>query len=211
MKDLPVFTCEAGIASLILHEVPYRREAYILVRAAFGPQDTLLRECESFCRAAGAEKIYVGGEGDFSGRRIYARLLERSAPREMLNPCALTLRSAQELRSWSEAYNARFAAVPMAKTCDEAERRALAASGQALWVCDGDKPVGLGRTEDDEILCLAALERGRGAEVCRALAQRTVGTHVRVLCAEENTAAMRLYDRLGFDHGVVKSCFYFLK
>ena len=35
----------------------------------------------------------------------------------------------------------------------------------------------------------------------RALAGRGTGPEVRLTCAEENTRAMRLYDRLGFSRG----------
>ena len=33
MKDIPVFTTEFGIASLILRDIPYRGEAYVRVRS----------------------------------------------------------------------------------------------------------------------------------------------------------------------------------
>ena len=36
MKDIPVFSCPDGIATLILREVPFRGEGYILVRGVFG-------------------------------------------------------------------------------------------------------------------------------------------------------------------------------
>ena len=66
MTDIPVFTAADGIATLILHEIPARKEGYILVRAVFGSLACLLRECADFCRGAGAERVYAGGEADFS-------------------------------------------------------------------------------------------------------------------------------------------------
>ena len=42
MTDLPVFTAADGLATLILHEIPAKREAYILVRTVFGALDGLL-------------------------------------------------------------------------------------------------------------------------------------------------------------------------
>ena len=66
MTDIPVFTAADGIATLILHEIPARKEGYILVRAVFGSLAGLLRECADFCRGAGAERVYAGGEADFS-------------------------------------------------------------------------------------------------------------------------------------------------
>ena len=56
MKDIPVFSCPDGIATLILREVPFRGEGYILVRGVFGTLEGLLAECAGFCRAAGAER-----------------------------------------------------------------------------------------------------------------------------------------------------------
>ena len=60
MKDFPMFTTEFGVASLILHEIPYRGEAFILIQDTRQPEE-LLAECVSFCRICGAEKIYVRG------------------------------------------------------------------------------------------------------------------------------------------------------
>ena len=67
MKDIPVFSCPDGIATLILREVPFRGEGYILVRGVFGTLEGLLAECAGFCRAAGAERLFAAGEANFSG------------------------------------------------------------------------------------------------------------------------------------------------
>ena len=60
MKDFPVFTTEYGVASLVLKEVPYRQEAYIILQSTEDPEE-LLKECVSFGRMVGAEKIYAKG------------------------------------------------------------------------------------------------------------------------------------------------------
>ena len=60
MKDIPMFTTEFGVATLILKEVPYRQIAYIIIQSAQQPED-LLKECVSFCRMVGAERIYARG------------------------------------------------------------------------------------------------------------------------------------------------------
>ena len=91
MTDLPVFTAADGLATLILHEIPAKREAYILVRTVFGTLDGLLRECAAFCRGAGAEHVYAGGAADFSGYPVFVRLIERSAefPAPAQTDCAV--------------------------------------------------------------------------------------------------------------------------
>ena len=80
-------------------------------------------------------------------------------------------------------------------------RSALAAGGEALWIWDGAERIGLGRVRGSELLAVAALLPGAGERCVRALAARCAGPEVRLTCAEENTRAMRLYDRLGFSRG----------
>ena len=60
MRDFPVFTTDFGVATLVLKEVPYKEVAYIIIQSALQPEE-LLKECVSFCRAVGAEKIYARG------------------------------------------------------------------------------------------------------------------------------------------------------
>ena len=92
MKDIPVFSCPDGIATLILREVPFRGEGYILVRGVFGTLEGLLAECAGFCRAAGAERLFAAGEADFSGYPAAIRILGRRAPRESLLPAPEAVR-----------------------------------------------------------------------------------------------------------------------
>ena len=60
MKDIPVFTTENGAASLILGEIPYRGEAFVRIQDSLEPE-SLLKECVSFCRMCGAERVYASG------------------------------------------------------------------------------------------------------------------------------------------------------
>ena len=187
MKDIPVFSCPDGIATLILREVPFRGEGYILVRGVFGTLEGLLAECAGFCRAAGAERLFAAGEADFSGYPAAIRILGRSAPRASLLPAPEAVR----LMPVTEETAAVWAA----------EERALAAGGEALWIWDGAERIGLGRVRGSELLAVAALLPGAGERCVRALAARCTGPEVRLTCAEENGRAMRLYDRLGFSRG----------
>lgn len=128
MKDIPVFSCPDGIATLILREVPFRGEGYILVRGVFGTLEGLLAECAGFCRAAGAERLFAAGEADFSGYPAAIRILERRAPRESLLPAPEAVRlvpvTEETAADWAREYNARFRAVPAAASCSPAEERA---------------------------------------------------------------------------------------
>ena len=127
MKDIPVFSCPDGIATLILREVPFRGEGYILVRGVFGTLEGLLAECAGFCRAAGAERLFAAGEADFSGYPAAIRILGRSAPRESLLPAPEAVRlvpvTEETAADWAREYNARFRAVPAAES--SARRRSV--------------------------------------------------------------------------------------
>ena len=62
MKDIPVFTTDSGVSSLILKEIPYKQLAFIHVQdVQSGQLKTHLEECISFCRMVGAEKILAKG------------------------------------------------------------------------------------------------------------------------------------------------------
>ena len=192
MKDIPVFSCPDGIATLILREVPFRGEGYILVRGVFGTLEGLLAECAAFA----APQVRSGCSP--RAKRIFPAIRPPSAFSGAARLVPVTEETAAD---WAREYNARFRAVPAAESCSPAEERALAAGGEALWIWDGAERIGLGRVRGGELLAVAALQPGAGERCVRALAARCAGPEVRLTCAEENTRAMRLYDRLGFSRG----------
>ena len=161
MKDIPVFSCPDGIATLILREVPFRGEGYILVRGVFGTLEGLLAECAGFCRAAGAERLFAAGEADFSGYSAAIRILGRSAPRESLLPAPEAVRlvpvTGETAADWAREYNARFRAVPAAESCSPAEERALAAGGEALKTINLDTLYGVYTANDKRELAHTAI------------------------------------------------------
>ena len=60
VRDFKMFTTENGVASLVLRQIPYRKNAYITIQCASDPA-ALLNECVQFCIAAGAETVYGTG------------------------------------------------------------------------------------------------------------------------------------------------------
>ena len=67
MRDFPIFTTEYGVASLFLKEIPYKNEAYIRIRdVQSGFLKEHLAECVSFCRMAGAERVYAADHPQLS-------------------------------------------------------------------------------------------------------------------------------------------------
>lgn len=210
MTDLPVFTAADGIATLILHEIPARGEGYILVRGVFGTLDGLLRECANFCRGAGAQKVYAGGEADFSDYPVFARLMERQLLLPQIPETGCTVEAVTEENAfrWAERYNERFAAVPSAQSCGPFEARRLAKQGECFFVLEDGAPAGLGRVRGSRLLALASLRPGAGERTLFALARHCGLQKIDLTCAMENTRAMAFYDRLGFTRGLVTQRWY---
>ena len=75
MKDIPMFTTEYGIASLILREVPYQKKAYISIWATQEPE-LLLKECVDFCRMVGSEQINATGHAGLEVYPLYTSILQ---------------------------------------------------------------------------------------------------------------------------------------
>ena len=73
MRDIPLFTATNGMATLILHEIPFRGDAFVWIRTVYGSLEGLLKECEGFCRAAGADRVYFSGEIDLSAYSVYLK------------------------------------------------------------------------------------------------------------------------------------------
>ena len=202
MKDLPIFTGRGGAATLILHEIPCRKEAYVLVRSVFTTLNAFLEECENFCRSAGAETVFYGGEGDFSSFPVYASLMERSAAVKALPSTEAKVSAAapEEEKLWLSLYQKRFSAVPAATGCPSL--------ASACFISRGSELIGLGQTEGNVIRSVAALKPGAGQDCVCALAAQCGGDTVTLLCAEQNLPAMKLYDRLGFTRGEIKEVWF---
>ncbi len=200
MKDIPIFTACNGIASLILNQIPYRGDGYVLIRSIFSNAQDFMQECEHFCRMAGAQRVYFSGEADFAGMQIHATLLEREILQKNLPDSTAQAVETTDPSEWISLYNENFRAVPAAKYCREAKN--------AYDILKDGKRIGIGQVVHDRILTVAALQRGAGADCVRALAKLCDGETVYLNCAKENLPAMRLYDRLGFSEGSVKEIWY---
>lgn len=200
MRDIPIFTGCDGIATLILSQIPYRGEAFVMVRSVFTSTQACMKECEGFCRAAGAKQVYFSGNADFSNHPIFAGIIEREIDRTQLPETTAKAVPATAAEQWAEIYNEKFRNVPAARYCRTVEN---------AYVIEKDgKTIGIGQVEGDSIRSVAALQKGSGADCVCALAALCDKEKIRLLCAEQNLPAMRLYDRLGFSRGERKEIWY---
>lgn len=199
MKDIPMFTTEYGVASLMLREVPYRQEAYIRVQDAQpGKLEELIRECVSFCRAVGAERIYWSA-GDSEGE-LYAAVYEMQGtawvdPDKLESLFPVTQ---ETVIQWRQLLNEKMAGVDNAATVTAAEEQALIGSAGAYFVHRNGHLLGIGWLEGEKLLAVAAVEPGAGERVMHTLMSLVEGQTMTLEVASTNERAIRLYEKLGF-------------
>lgn len=199
MKDIPMFTTEFGVASLMLHEVPYRQEAYIRVQDVQpGHLEDLIRECMGFCRAVGAERVYWSA-GDSEGE-IYVAVYEMQGtawvdPEKLESLFPVTRETVIQFR---QLLNEKMAGVDNAATITAADEQALLDSAGAYFVHREGHLLGLGWLEGEKLLAVAAVEPGAGERVMHTLMSLIEGQTMTLEVASTNERAIRLYERLGF-------------
>lgn len=199
MKDIPFFTTEFGVASLMLGQIPYRQEAYILVQdVQSGGLDEHLKECIAFCRMAGAERIYW------------------SAPEAVGEPCCIVFQmncqawvdkalleslfpvTEATVSRWRQIYNDRMRGVDNAAALTAADEKKIVDSGGAYFVHHEGELLGIGWLEDTKLLAVAAVQKGAGERVMHTLMSLVEGAAMTLEVASTNTRAVALYEKLGF-------------
>ncbi len=201
MRDFPFFTTEYGIASLVLKEIPYRQTAYIHIREAqpefFG---ALLHECISFCRMAGAERIFAAGHEALEAYPLYTAVLEMRGPAE---PDPEKVRhlfpvTKETVAQWRDRYNRTMAGVDNAGTLESRDEKRILESGGAYFVHEEGQILGIGWLEENRLLAVAAVQKGAGERVMHTLMTLAGGDSLVLEVASTNSKALRLYEKLGF-------------
>lgn len=173
MKNIPMFTTENGVASLILQEIPYRQEAYVHIRSTAAPE-AFFRECVDFCKMAGAEKIYLTGhpllETRYSFHTSVLRL-RRALPENRESGCLFPVQR-ETLENFREIYNRRMAKVDNAATLTLSGAEDMLKRGDGYFVHDGNTLLGIG----------IASGRQHRLRDCRGAGSRTAGNGSFVPC-----------------------------
>ncbi len=198
MKDLPMFTTEYGIASLILREVPYQQTAYIRLQSSAEPEK-LLDECVKFCRMVGAEKILVK-ETEGISQPFYTAIWRMVCAKDSIGDTDAALWPVQEetVEAFKKIYNDKVSHVPNAAWMDAADEKQMLKTGEGYFVHRGKTLLGIGRVLGGEIRFLASLQPGAGADVVKALAHAATEDTITMEVASANEKAVKLYENLGF-------------
>ena len=201
MKDFPFFTTEYGVASLVLKEIPYKEVSYIILRDAQpGEEGELLKECVSFCRMAGAEKIYASGHEMLESYPLHCSILEMRGmawvDKEKL--CSLFPVTDATVKRWREIYNEKMRHVDNAATMTAFDEKRIVSSGGAYFVHDNGELLGIGWLEDTKLLAVCGAKPGAGERVMHTLMSLVENADMTLEVASTNERAIRLYEKLGF-------------
>lgn len=201
VKDIPMFTTEFGVASLVLAEIPYRQEAYIRLRSVQpGKLPEMIAECVSFCRMVGAERIYAAGHEDLEEYPLKAAILDMKGDalvdwNKVENIFPVT---EQTFDRWREVCNTRMADVDCAATITAADEKKVLASGGAYFVHHEGELLGTGWMEEEKLLLICSVKPGAGERVMHTLMSLVEGSRIRLEVASTNVRAIRLYEQMGF-------------
>lgn len=199
MKDIPFFTTEYGVAALILREIPYREDAYIRLHTASDPV-RLIEECKQFCCMAGAKRIYATGNGIADDYPLHSTVISmRGQLQNMENyDGALWPVQSHTLETFKRIYNEKSLKIDHASWMDDKDSRQMLERGDGYFVHKNQALLGIGRVYDGQLLFVASVYPGAGADVVKALCSVLHGDSVTLDVASTNRKAIRLYENLGF-------------
>ena len=211
MKDIPMFTTDYGVASLVLKEIPYRGQAYVRVLDVQpGQIGELIAECVSFCRMVGADAVYATGQDDLTQWPVYTSVYEMQGDAlvdwektENLFPV-----TEQTVTRWREIYNERMRGVDNAATLESRDEKRILESGGAYFVHRQGELLGIGWLDEGKLLAVASAVPGAGERVMNTLMSLDEGGRLCLEVASTNERAIRLYERLGFIKTREISCWY---
>lgn len=201
MRDFPIFTTEYGVSSLVLKEIPYKKEAYIRIRDVqplfFNEH---LKECVDFCRIAGAERIFAAGSSELEQYPLYTSVLEMRGTAWVDRAKLKSLFPVTEatVGKWRSIYNESMASVDNAGTLESRDEKRIAESVGAYFVHENGELLGIGWLEDCKLLAVAAVRKGAGETVMHTLMSLVEGSTMTLEVASTNERAIRLYEKLGF-------------
>lgn len=212
MRDFPVFPTEHGAASLILKEIPYRKEAYIRIQSTQEPEK-LLEECVSFCTACGADKVYAAGHNILETYPLHTSVLQMQGElfiSEEEIPAMFPV-TEQTVARWRALYNEKMIDVDNASTLEVRDEARILSSGGAYFIHDSGIPLGIGWLEENKLSAIAAIKPGAGELLCKAMQSLIPQQQIILEVASTNDKALRLYERLGFIRSAELSRWYRVK
>ena len=200
MKDIPMFTTDSGVSSLILKEIPYKQLAFIHVQdVQSGQLKPHLEECISFCRMVGAEKILAKGHEELENYPLESVVVEMTLLPEQQEPEANLWPVTQEsVTKWREIYNEAMGKFDNHATLTLHDEKRIVQSGGAYFVHRDGALLGIGWMDGQELLALVSVIPGMGETVARTLFTTVGSDKITLEVVSDNLRAIKLYERMGF-------------
>lgn len=194
-----MFDTEFGIASLVMKEIPYKGIAYIILQEVWDAEK-LLKECVSFCKMCGAERIFAAGHASLESYPLYTTILEMrgEATVDTDNLKSLFPVTEETVAQWRAIYNEKMRIVDNAATMTARDEKWILSSGGAYFVHEEGQLLGIGWLEDKTLLAVATAKPGAGKTVMNTLMSLIEGAQMRLEVASTNEKAIRLYEKMGF-------------
>ncbi len=218
MKDIPIFTGQFGIGTLILREIPYRKYAYVMVRSAQeGRMAAFLEECRGFCTMAGAERVLATADEPLDFLPHVHDMLELSCRRDSLpplqEPVELEPVTSENGEVFRGCYNRLFQQIPNAATCTPADLERILKREKAFLARVNGTLAGIGEQTETELCAIGVLPeyRGLGRRLALTLLAQMRCETVTLRVSSANAPALRLYRKLGFVQSRVLSRWYALE
>ena len=199
MQNLPMFTTQNGIASLTLREIPYTKKAYITIQDA-SDIAALLQECLDFCKAVGAEAVYVSGKQIPEDYYLHTEIWEMRRLKSGLPQTDAALFPVQEntLNMWRTIYKEHIEIIPGSAHLSDEDCKRMIRDGSGYFVHRGNTLLGIGKAAGNRVDGVVSVVPGSGQDVLLALINGLTDEQIVLEVASTNERAIRLYERLGF-------------
>lgn len=209
MKNIPVFSSEYGVGSLILQQIPYKGIAYVRIESSQTPCE-FIEECVRFCRMAGAEKVYACGHSYLENYPLHTAIFKMTCSADILPDTDASVMPVTEatIEKWLSIYNERMKDVDNAMFKSTADGRELLEKGNGYFVHRDGTLLGIGIAANDSLNAVASVLPGAGYDVVLALTHALFCEQITLEVASTNLRAIALYERLGFVKTAEQSRWY---
>lgn len=209
MQNIPIFTTQNGVGSLILREIPYTKTAYIKIESSQEPQ-AFLEECLSFCTTVGADAVFASGHDICQEYPFHTAIWRMCRDREGLPDTDACLMPVTEktISQWLEIYNHKMSKVANSAYMNFLDGRKLLAKGNGYFIHKDSTLFGIGIAGGEMIEAIASLQPSGGREIVLALNHALFGEQIALEVASVNEKAVRLYESLGFLKTTERSRWY---
>lgn len=209
MKNIPLFTTEFGVASLVLDQISFNHTAYIRIQSSAEP-NLLLKECLDFCKAVGAESLYVTGIENADDYISTVSVIRMKREREGLPDSTLSAVTVDEMNGelFRSIYNEKMRAISHASAMTPDNLQTVIKQKNGYFLYRNQELLGIGIADDAWIRTIIALKKGAGESILLALNQMLIGDTVNVELVDTNIRAKRLYERMGFGLYDIVSTWY---